>query len=322
MKKKVLLIFLLSSFSLTFYAQYFDDIYYNPKNDKKSEAISVTQEKQEKTENVTATKKAVRDVDEYNRQTSSTTNASKMNNSTLEQDADNLEYSKRISKFHDSTNITINDAQSVYIYNYAEPEDENQSTVYLNYSSNWGSWGYYGYRTYSPYYWDNYYGVGYYSYYNPYYYYGYSYRPYYYGYYNYYPYHPYHPYPTHHPWGYNQPHHGQYHKEYNNYNRTPNYGNGRSYSSHETGVRSTRSESGNGNVTNTRSSSTNNNSGRSYNSNSTQGTRSTQSRNTSIQNTTVTPSSNSRSYKSSGNTERNSGGSSSGGTRSGRSFGK
>ena len=307
MKKKVLLIFLLSSFSLTFYAQYFDDIYYNPKNDKKSEAISVTQEKQEKTENVTATKKAVRDVDEYNRQTSSTTNASKMNNSTLEQDADNLEYSKRISKFHDSTNITINDAQSVYIYNYAEPEDENQSTVYVNSSSNWGSWGYYGYRTYSPYYWDNYYGVGYYSYYNPYYYYGYSYRPYYYGYYNYYPYHPY---PTHHPWG------------YNNYNRTPNYVNGRSYSSHETGVRSTRSESGNGNVTNTRSSSTNNNSGRSYNSNSTQGTRSTQSRNTSIQNTTVTPSSNSRSYKSSGNTERNSGGSSSGGTRSGRSFGK
>lgn len=202
MKKKVLLIFLLSSFSLTFYAQYFDDIYYNPKNDKKSEAISVTQEKQEKTENVTATKKAVRDVDEYNRQTSSTTNASKMNNSTLEQDADNLEYSKRISKFHDSTNITINDAQSVYIYNYAEPEDENQSTVYLNYSSNWGSWGYYGYRTYSPYYWDNYYGVGYYSYYNPYYYYGYSYRPYYYGYYNYYPYHPYHPYhpyPPYHP---------------------------------------------------------------------------------------------------------------------------
>ena len=74
-----------------------------------------------------------------------------MNNSLFEQDADNLEYSKpTYPNFMIRQTLPSMMLSLFYIYNYAEPEDENQSTVYLNYSSNWGSWGYYGYRTYSP----------------------------------------------------------------------------------------------------------------------------------------------------------------------------
>lgn len=282
MKKKALLITsVLLTLAASVMGQYVDDIYYNPRKASNTEVNSAVNKE------TVVIYNNVRDVDEYNRQSSSR-QLNTQSSSVLDQN--DLEYSSRITRFHNPEALTINNAENVYIYNNTIPTSQSRVNVHVN--NRWNPWGYsYTTRYYYPsYHWNSWYGgvswgFSYNSYYpfytiypSPFYYgyyppvyrhYGYSSwgHPYYYS-YGYYPYR-YHHRPIIHTTTTTR-------RGYDNYQRTPNYSNdGRrsssSYNTYDAGQRSTRSVSSNNNTSTntTRNTGTYNTGGRTFNSSST-----------------------------------------------------
>lgn len=159
--KKLILMILCGSMSASMMAQTFDDIYYNPKKEKKSpkSAQTYTPERQSQKydflpadlydSSQTSAFGNTRDVDEYNRRgifslADSTSNAIDSEKPTKE-----FEYTDRIRRFY-NPDVAASDTT---VTNYFASDDYNINIIVAN-PGYYGYWGVPYYYNYDPFYWS------------------------------------------------------------------------------------------------------------------------------------------------------------------------
>lgn len=145
---------------------YDDDIYYNPKNDKKAKTASVTTVQTAVTDTVadfpaadtyTVVTGSTRKVDEYNRRgIFAVVDSTDITADSL--DVDDFTYTRRIEQFYNPSVVTSSDDTELVKLYYAEPANIN---IYVESPDYWGypyySYSYWGYPR-SSWYWNSWYG--------------------------------------------------------------------------------------------------------------------------------------------------------------------
>lgn len=162
-KKVMLLAFMLTGSCIASYAQYDDDIYYNPSKDKKAQVTSVKKSQPQQSysgyntasqynpnlggadyasaDSYSVAGTSDRDVDEYNRRGSYS--AADTLNSTASGQGDDFKYTRRIEKYYNEDIIAdVNDPELVEYYYSTQPD------VTINIVAP-------GYGWFSPWYWND-----------------------------------------------------------------------------------------------------------------------------------------------------------------------
>lgn len=187
-----LVLCILAGFSATVAAQDFDDIYYNPSKDKAKEKAKIQASTAKRNPDATIEKVynpstytptpdytaagsyefntgSTRDVDEYNRRTSS--NSVSNASDTTQAQSDDFEYTRRIERFHNPDIVVNTDDPNLIEYYYnTEPASPSVVNIYIDNDPWWGwnrpycsTWAwtpfYYNYNTW----WGPYWSLGWYD---------------------------------------------------------------------------------------------------------------------------------------------------------------